>query len=134
MRYVLVQIIVLAGLVGAARWLGRGLVLARWGPAGLAALDAAAVIVLAGALLAALPVGLAAGYFRTYLPQVAFAATAIRLLATGALALAWEVFGRPHLEAFLYCLLALYLLLLAAETGLVAYLARPGRDAARRSQ
>jgi hypothetical protein len=54
--------------------------------------------------------------------MVAFAGTAIRLLATGGLAVAYQAFGPVHVPSFLVCLLVLYLLLLVVETLLIVYL------------
>ena len=124
MKYMLLQVLVLTVIVGGAVALGRGAVLNRWGPDGLASLHAAAVIALGAALLAAIPLGLAAAYWRQHAPLTAFAGTAIRLLVTGALAVGYQVMGRPHLDSFLVCLLAIYLLLLLAETVLIVYIVR----------
>jgi hypothetical protein len=124
MKYTLFQIAVLIAVVALIVAAGRGPAIRTWGPAGLASLHAAAVICLAGALLAAIPLGLAATYWPTYAPHVAFAGTAVRLLSSAALALAYQTYAQPALSSFLACLVAVYLLLLVVETGLIVYIVR----------
>lgn len=124
MKYTLLQVFVLTAVVALAVGLGRGLVTERWGPSGVAALYAAAVICLIGGVLAAIPLGVVATYWPQHAPMTAFGATAIRLLVTGALAIGYEVFAAPALTPFLACILAIYLLLLVAETALIVTIVR----------
>ncbi len=122
MRYLLYQLGLLTGVLGAAVALAYSPIAARWGPGGTQSLWAAAWIVAAPAALAALPLSLALTWWRQHAPQVAFAGTAIRLLGVGALALIYESLARPALAPFLTSLLVLYLALLLAETILVVFL------------
>ncbi len=115
-KYALIQAGVLVGVVAVTVACGYGLTVAKWGPAGVASLQAAAVICLIAALLAAVLLGVVATYWPAYVGQAAFAGTAVRLLVTGALAIGYQVFADVHLTSFLAWLLALYLLLLLAET------------------
>ena len=124
MKYLLFQVGVLTAVIVLIVAVGRGPVIRAWGPAGLASLHAAAVICLVGALLAAIPLGLAATYWPAYAPHVAFAGTAVRLLSSAGLALAYQTYAQPALSAFLACLAGIYLLLLFVETGLIVYIVR----------
>jgi len=124
MKYTFLQIVVLTAGVALAVGLGRGLAAERWGRPGVAALYAAAVICLVGGVLAAIPLGVVATYWPQHAPMTAFGATAIRLLVTGALAIGYEEFVEPPLTPFLACILAIYLLLLVAETVLIVTIVR----------
>lgn len=116
MKCALLQAAVLTAVVIVAAACGYGLTVTKWGPAGLGSLQAAAIICLIAALLAAVPLGVVATYWPTYVGQAAFAGTAVRLLVTGALAIGYQVFVDVHLTSFLAWLVVLYLLLLLAET------------------
>ena len=124
MKYMLLQVGVLTMTVVLIVGAARSPVARAWGPAGSAALYAAATICLAGALLAALPLGLTATYWPAYAPHVAFAGTAVRLLSSAGLALGYEAYAQPALSPFLACLAGIYLLLLIAEKGLIVYIVR----------
>ena len=124
MKYTLMQVGVLTAVVALTVVLGRGPVAGAWGSAGLTSLHAAAVICLLGAVLATVPLGLAATYWRPYAPHAAFAGTAVRLLSTAGLALVYLAYAEPAQSAFLVCLVAIYLLLLLVETGLIVYIVR----------
>ena len=124
MKYTLLQIVVLAAVVALVYVCVYGPVESKWGVEGLGSLRVAAVLCLIGALLAAVPAGLAATYWRRYAPQVALAGTAVRLLVTGALSLVYQVFVDVHLVSFLACILFYYLALLVAETVLIVYMVR----------
>lgn len=124
MKYTLIQVGVLTAVVALAVASGHGVVASRWGPGGVSSLYAAAVICLSAALLAALPLGLAATYWQVYAPQVAFAGTAIRLLGTVSLGFAYQVLASPHRMSFLVCMLGLYLVLLVVETALIVWIVR----------
>jgi hypothetical protein len=122
MKYTLLQVGILLAVVAAALAVGLRPAAERWGPLGVQSLYAAATISLLGAVLAAVPLGVTMTYWRQHAPMVAFAGTAIRLLATGGLAVAYQAFGHVHVPSFLVCLLVLYLLLLVVETLLIVYL------------
>ncbi len=124
MRYAAFQVAVLVAVVGGLVLLGQPAVAGRWGPDGVAAFRAAAVIALSAAILAAVPLGLAATHWPSAAPQVAFAGTAIRLLVTAGLGLAYQAWAAPPRVAFLSCLLALYLVLLAVETAMIIVIVR----------
>lgn len=124
MRYLLIQVGVLTAVVLAVVALGRGYCLAWWGPAGGASLTAAAWIAWAGAVIAVVPFALAVALWREMAAQAAFAGTAVRVLATGGAALAYQAVAHPHLESFLASLLVLYLALLAVETTLLVLIGR----------
>lgn len=122
MKYTLIQVVVLAALVGLMVAVGRAPVVALWGPAALTFFHAAAVICLIGALLAAIPLGVVATYWPAYTPHAAFAGTGVRLLGTAALGVGYQVLARPDLTPFLLCLSLIYLVLLLAETALIVYI------------
>lgn len=124
MKYTLIQVGVLTAVVALTVGGGHGVVASRWGSAGVSSLYAAAVICLTAALLAAVPLGLAATYWQVYAPQVAFAGTAIRLLGTVSLGFAYQLLANPHGMSFLICMLGLYLVLLAVETALIVWIVR----------
>ena len=124
MKCALLQVAVLTAVVIAAAACGHGLTATKWGPAGVASLQAAAIICLIAALLAAVLLGVVATYWPAYVGQAAFAGTAVRLLVTGALAIGYQVFADVHLTSFVAWLLILYLLLLLAETVLAIVLVR----------
>jgi hypothetical protein len=121
-KYVLLQIVVLTVIVLAGVAVAHQPVRVHWGESAVVSLRAAALICWVVAVLAAVPVGLAATYWRAHTAMVAFAGTAVRLLGTAGAGLAYQlIFDPPH-EVFLGCLLANYLLLLLAETGLIVYI------------
>lgn len=122
MKYALLQIGLLTAVVALVAAGAYHAVATRWGGAGVTSLSVAALICWVAALLAAVPLSLAATYWREYIGQAAFAGTAIRLLVTGTLAVAYQMFAVVHLASFLACLLVLYLVLLAAETTLAVVL------------
>ncbi len=124
MKYTLLQIGGLTVVVALLLLFAHGPVESRWGADGVRSLRGASVLCWAAALLAAIPAGLATAYWRQFAPQVALAGTVVRLLVTGALALAYYVFGDIHLESFLACVLANYLALLLAETVFIVYMVR----------
>ncbi len=131
MRYVGIQLAVLAGTIGAVAALARGAVAARWGAGGLDSLWVALTISAIPALMVIVPVGLAVVYWPRYAPQVAFGGTVVRLLGTGVLALGYQAWAAPHLASFLACLLVAYLALLLAETiCIVLIVARAVRNSA----
>jgi hypothetical protein len=121
-KYALLQVAVLTAVGLLATALGKGLVIRVWGPVGVTSLYASTVICLIAAVLAAIPLGLVATYRRAYAPHVAFAGTAIRLVATAALGLGYQLYARPDLASFLVCLALLYALLLLVETLLVVFI------------
>jgi hypothetical protein len=122
MKYALLQVAVLTAVGVLAAALGKGLATRVWGPAGVTSLYASTVICLIAGVLAAIPLGLVATYRRTYAPHVAFAGTAIRLLVTAGLGLAYVLLARPEPMSFVVCIGAVYLLLLLAETVLIVYI------------
>lgn len=124
MKYAILQVVVLTTVVAASVAAGHGSVADWWGPPGVTALRAAAIICLIGAVLGAVPLAIVATYWRQHAPMTAFAGTAIRLLVTGALSLGYQSFAQPALTPFLTCLLVIYLLLLLAETALIVYIVR----------
>lgn len=124
MKYTALQIVILAAVVALAVLLAEAPVAGRWGAVGMQALHAAAVICLVAAVAAAIPLGLAATYWRQYAPQVAFAGTAIRLLGTAALGLGYQSLANPHLPSFLTCLFGVYITLLVVETVLIVYIVK----------
>lgn len=122
MKLTLIQVVVLSITVALTVAIARGTVAAYWGPEGTRCLHAAALICWLGAVLAALPLGMAATWAPQQAPMAAFAGTAIRLLVTGGLALAYQMWAQPQLASFLACLLVLYLVLLLIETGLIVWI------------
>jgi hypothetical protein len=122
MKFALLQSVVLTAAVALLVVAGQGPVAARWGAPGVAALHASAVICLGAALLAAIPLGLTATYWRAAAPQVAFAGVAIRLLVTGGVALAYQTLAQPNLTAFLTCIVPIYLVLLLVETLFIVFI------------
>ena len=124
MKYTALQMVVLAAVVALVVLIAEAPVAGHWGAVGTQALHAAALICLAAALAAAIPLGLAATYWRQYAPQVAFAGTAIRMLGTAALGLAYQTLADPHLPSFLTCLFGVYITLLLVETVLIVYIVK----------
>jgi hypothetical protein len=124
MKYAVIQVAILVAVVAGLAAVGQPAVARRWGLDGVASLHAAALISLVAAVLAAVPLGLAATYWRKSAPQVAFAGTAIRLLGTAGLGLGYQAWSDPHRVAFLSCLLAFYLVLLAVETVMIIVIVR----------
>jgi hypothetical protein len=124
MKYAALQVAILVAVVAGLTALGQPAVTHRWGLDGVAALHAAALISLVAAVLAAVPLGLAATYWRSAAPQVAFAGTAVRLLVTGGLGLAYQAWADPQRVSFLSCLLAFYLVLLTVETAMIIFIVR----------
>ncbi len=102
--------------------LARGAVHGAWGQDGIRSLHAAALICWGAAILAAVPLGITATWYPRHAPLAAFAGTAIRLLATGGAALAYQTWARPELVSFLLCILGVYLMLLLIETGLIVWI------------
>ena len=76
---------------------------------------ASAICGVAG-LVAILPLPFVAAFSPVNVGHAIFAGTAIRLLVTMPLMLAFQMMTEVHLPSFLLWMLALYLLLLAAET------------------
>lgn len=122
MRPILLQVGVLVAVVTLTVVIGRGPASDRWGADGLRSLYAAVGICLAAAVVAAVPLGLAAAYRPAHAAPAALAATGIRLLGTLALGFAYQALRRPHEASFLFCLLATYLILLVAETAVIVYI------------
>lgn len=122
MKYAMLQVVVLTAVVAACVAIGHGRAAEWWGPAGVSALHAAAIICLCGAVLGAVPLAIVTTYWRQHAPMTAFAGTAIRLLVTGALSLGYQSCAHPALTPFLACLLVIYLVLLLAETALIVYM------------
>ncbi len=120
--------ILYAGLLGGAAGLvvllGDGPAVARWGEPGRTSLRAAAVICAAAAVIAALPAAVLAARRSGYVAQACVAGTAIRLLVTFGLAVAYQTFWTVHLRSFLVGLTVVYLLLLVVETGVNVALVR----------
>ncbi len=73
-------------------------------------------ICLISAVVGALPLGIAAPRWPAQIGQAALAGTVVRLLLTMVLGGAYQVLAQPHLTAFLFWAVVLYLLLLAVET------------------
>lgn len=126
MRYAAVQVVVLCGLVALAVALALGPVERAWGPDGRTGLLAAAAIGLGVALVAAIPVGLVATYHPQHAAMVAFASTAVRLLGTAGLGLGYQMVARPAWTPYAACLTGVYLVLLVAETALIALIVPRG--------
>lgn len=122
MKYALLQIGVLAGVIGLVVAVGQGAAVRYWGTDGRTALYAAAVICWIAAVLAAIPFGWAATYRKQHAAPVALAGTGIRLLVTAAFGLAYEWAAKPDVSAFLACILVIYLVALLAETALIVYI------------
>jgi len=121
--------------IGLTLAVGYGLTMRRWGPEGVEAMWAAAVICSVSSVLGAIPVYLAARLSPTNVGQMAFAGTAIRLLAAGALAGAYQMMASLHLKPFLSWMVVLYLLLLVIDTTFGVLLVRryhePAKSAGR---
>lgn len=124
MKTIFVQIGVLFAVTALAVAIGYAPTSAHWGRAGLDAMWAAAIICLAAALLAAVTLGVVIIRWPSYAAQAAFGGTAIRLLVTGALGIAYQVLVDVPLKPFLIWLLVLYLLLMVVETTLSIVLVR----------
>lgn len=122
MKYALLQILVLIALAAAVYAAGQAFTEQRWGEPGTSSLKAALAICLAAAIIAAGTLGTVATYLPEYAPQAAFGGTAIRLLITGALAIAYQTFIEVHLSSFLFWLLSIYLVFLVVETALGIWL------------
>lgn len=131
MKFALLQLVVLLAIAGLLMAAGYNFAANRWGPAGSASMWVAGAICLLAALLAALAPALVGRLWPGYMPQAVLAGTAIRLLTTMGLGLAYQALGQVHRDSFLAWLLALYLALLAAETAFgVALVRRTGTSAA----
>ncbi len=116
MKLAAVNLLVLAGVVALAVGLGYAPTRGRWGPEGLASMWAAAVICLAAAVAAVLPLIIVGFRSPTYVGQAALGGTVIRLLLTGLLGVGYQLWTDVHLKSFLAWLTVLYLLLLVVET------------------
>jgi hypothetical protein len=123
-KYVLLQLAILLGSGTLLVAVGYTFTEARWGAEGLQSMWAAAGICLFTAIVAAIPLGFAATWWPQWIGHAVLAGTTIRLFATAMLGLAWQMVGNVHLVSFLAWLLALYLLLLVAETIFSAVLVR----------
>lgn len=124
MKLALIYIAALAAVGAALLALGDRPTRARWGEPGAASMRAAVAMCLAAAVFAAVPVAVAAARKSPATPQVCLAGTAIRLLITGLLALAYQARGDVHLRSFLAWLVIAYLSFLAAETLLTVVVVR----------
>ncbi|MCH7720009.1 MAG: hypothetical protein IH988_03340 [Planctomycetes bacterium] len=124
MKTVGLQVGLLFAVAAVAVACGFGPTQTKWGDVGLQSLRAATVICLVAAVVAAVPLGIAAKWWPTYLAHAVFAGTAIRPLVTGSLAIAFQVFGDVHLKSFLLWLVVLYLSLMVAETAFGIVLVR----------
>jgi hypothetical protein len=122
MRYALVQIGVLTGIIGLLVVLGRGIADGYWGTSGSEALMAAGVICWIAAVLAALPIGWTATHHPEHTAPVALAGTGIRLLGTAAIGLGYQFVAQPNRTAFMACILVVYMAALLAETIMIVYI------------
>lgn len=116
MKWIVLQIIAVAGLIAIAMWLGDAPTRARWGEDGAASMWTAAGICALASVAAIAPAAVAWLMAPKYLAQTVLAGTAIRILVTGGLALLYQAFTKAHLPSLLVWLLSLYLPLLAVET------------------
>ncbi len=104
-------------ILAVAVGLGQGPTQSRWGDDGVRALWAIGGICLIAAVVGALPLGIVAPRWPTQIGQAVLAGTVVRLLLTMVLGGAYQVLAQPHMTAFLFWAVVLYLLLLAVETG-----------------
>lgn len=120
----LLYVVAVAAAIAAAAWIGRGWAERQWGAEGVASMWAAAKICMAAGLIAAAPLPLVAAMSRTNLGYAVFAGTVIRLLATMAMMVGYQMTSAPHMRSFLSWMVILYLVLLAVETGMGVALVR----------
>lgn len=116
MRILLGSIAALVAIVAAALVIGVGPTQSRWGEEGVRAMWAIGGICLISAVVGALPLGIVAPRWPAQIGQATLAGTVVRLLLTMLLGAAYQVLAQPHLTAFLFWAVVLYLLLLAVET------------------
>ncbi len=124
MRLILLQIGAVVATVALVAIVADSPVSRAWGSVGTAALLSSAWISLIAGLLAIAPLGAALLWAPKLVPQLAFAGTAVRLIVTGTLAVAWQALTNVHLNAFLTCLTVFYLTLLVVETTLTVIAVR----------
>ncbi len=123
-KVALLYLLVIAAIATPVLLWGRGFSERRWGEAGVEMMWVAAAICGIAGLLAVLPLPLVAAMWPKYLGQAVFAGTTIRMLATLAMMVGYQMLNDVHMPSFLTWLLMLYLLLMAAETALGVALVR----------
>ena len=124
MKLALIYIGALLAVAAAALAIGQRPTRERWGSAGVASMRAAVGMCLVAAVIAAVPIAVAAARKSPSTPQICLAGTVVRLLITGALALLYQMRGDVHLISFLLWLVIAYLSFLAGETTLTVMVVR----------
>jgi len=122
LKYTLLQVVTLAVVVFASVAAGYLPVRHYWGSLGVTSLLVSAVICYLSAAAAAVPLGLAASYRQKWVPHAGFAGIFIRVVLTTAAGFAYYLAAEPDPIAFLICITGIYLILLLAESGLIAYI------------
>jgi hypothetical protein len=124
MKIVILCILSLFAVVGAAGAIGYRPTLARWGNEGVRSMLAIGVICLTAALIGIVPLAMASMFKPALIGQAALSGTLIRLLLTGGGLFAYQTAAQPQLSAFLFWAVVFYMLLLAVETGFGLYLTK----------
>ncbi len=116
MKIALLYIAILIAIIAAATGIGYAPTERHWGEPGVRSMWAASSICGVAGLIAILPIPFVAAFSPGNMGHAIFAGTAIRLLVTMPLMLAFQTMTDVHLPSFLLWMLALYLPLMAAET------------------
>lgn len=88
----------------------------RWGVDGLESMSAVAIICLATAVLAFLPIVFVAQRWPQQIGSAALAGTVLRLMLTMVAMAAYQIMARPQMESFLFWAVIFYLLVLMIDT------------------
>lgn len=118
MKITLLYIAILIVIIAAATAIGYAPTERQWGQAGVRSMWAAGAICGVAGLIAVLPIPFVAAFWPGQVGNAIFAGTAIRLLVTMPLMLAFQTIMEVHLRSFLLWMLVLYMPLMAAETAL----------------
>ncbi len=122
MKYTSLQVAILAAVVVVSVAAGYLPVRNFWGRDGVTVLLVSAAICYVSAAAAAVPLGLTATYRHKWVPYAGFAGIFIRVLLTTLAGLAYYLVAEPEPMPVLICISGLYLVLLLAESGLIAYI------------
>ena len=106
----------LIAIIAAATAIGYAPTERQWGELGVRSMWAATSICGVAGMIAILPIPFVAAFSPGNVGNAIFAGTAIRLLVTMPLMLAFQMMTEVHLPSFLIWMLVLYMPLLVAET------------------